>query len=90
MTTNPPPIVLSCETPSFETWYEQLRGHVRNQAGIELEDLPDQLYKDWWTDGITPTDAYYLIMDDEDFSDLDLEHAYTSEVCETSDADPGL
>jgi len=79
-------------TTNFETWMEQARLHARSIAGVELDDMPDQLYYDMYSDGLTPADAARVVLEDEGIEIMDDETAsqYTQEFDDFTDADPGL
>ena len=70
----------------FEGWLRELDDITRQEMGISYKDLPDQLFRDWFDDGMTPEEAYSQILENE-CQDLNV---YTQAFDNFSDADPGL
>jgi hypothetical protein len=73
----------------FEAWLLELDSTCHNEMGISYKDLPDQHYRDWFEDGLTPEDAYYQLMENE-YPGVEVSNIYYQEFDEFSDADSGL
>lgn len=42
---------------TFEEWKVSVNFWVRRDHGLDLDDLPDCPYRDWYDDGISPLTA---------------------------------
>jgi hypothetical protein len=73
----------------FEAWLIQLDDICLQEMGISYQDLPDQLFRDWFDDGLTPEDAYYQMIENE-YQGIEIPTIYTQEFDIFSDADTGL
>ena len=70
----------------FEGWLRELDDITRQEMGCSYQDLPDQLFRDWFDDGMTPAEAYHQILENE-CQDLSI---FTQTFDNFSAADPGL
>jgi len=43
----------------FEEWMRELDNTLDRNIGIVSDDLPDQPYRDWFEEGLTPGRAAY-------------------------------
>jgi hypothetical protein len=77
------------EKDRFEAWLRELDEICLQEMGISYKDLPDQHFHDWFTDGFTPEDAYYLLVENE-YPGIEVANIYYQEFDNFSDADPGL
>jgi hypothetical protein len=73
----------------FEAWLKALDEICQTEMGISYEDLPDQLLREWFDDGLTPEDAYYQLMENE-YPGIEVSNTYYQEFDTFTDADPGL
>jgi hypothetical protein len=73
----------------FEAWLSTLDDICLNEMGISYQDLPDQLFRDWFDDGLTPEDAYYQMMENA-YPGTETPNIFFQEFDTFSDADPGL
>ena len=86
------------EKDCFEAWLLELDEITYEETGHSYKDLPDQLYRNWFDEGLSPEDAYYLMMENSYpgveisniFYRLGASSIYTQEFDTFSDADPGL
>lgn len=44
------------KTP-WQTWLLEVSEIVAREAGVGIDDLEDQPYRDWYEDGLTPVEA---------------------------------
>lgn len=51
----------------FNQWMRQLDAAVLYRAGVSVHDLADQPFRDWFDEGIEPSQAAELILDNEGF-----------------------
>jgi hypothetical protein len=77
------------EQARLTAWLNQLDQITYNETGLSYKDLPDQLFKDWFEDGLTPEDAYYQMMENS-YPGTEFPTVYTQEFDSFTDADPGL
>lgn len=42
---------------SFDGWLEQVNTEVQKQLGVGILDLPDQCWRDWHDNGLSPDEA---------------------------------
>jgi hypothetical protein len=73
----------------FEAWLNALDEICQTEMGISYKDLPDQPFRDWFNDGMTPEDAYYQLMESE-YPGVEVSNIYYQEFDNFTDADPGL
>ena len=73
----------------YEAWLNVLDEICLDEMGVSYRDFPDQCFKDWHEDGLTPEDAYYMLIEDS-YPGLDVADVYTQEFDTFTDADPGL
>jgi hypothetical protein len=73
----------------LEAWLKALDEICFSEMGVSYRDLPDQCFKDWHEDGLTPEDAYYMLIEDA-YPGLDVADVYTQEFDTFTDADPRL
>lgn len=73
----------------FEAWLKELDDITHTETGLSYNDFPDQLFKNWFEDGLTPEDAYYQLMEEE-YPGTEIPNIYFQEFDTFSDADPGL
>ena len=73
----------------FEAWLKELDEITYTETGLSYNDFPDQLFKDWFEDGLTPADAYYQLMEAE-YPGTEIPDIFYQEFDEFSDADSGL
>lgn len=52
---------------SFNQWMSKVNRHVTNTAGLGVADLSDQPFYDWWEEGVTPSEAAEMTLEDNDF-----------------------
>jgi hypothetical protein len=73
----------------FEAWLLELDDICHQESGLSYKDLPDQLFRDWFDDDMSPEDAYYQMMENI-YPGLEVPNVFTQEFDEFTDADPGL
>jgi hypothetical protein len=73
----------------FEAWLLELDNICHNEMGISYKDLPHQLFRDWFDNGLTPEDAYYQMIENE-YPGVEVPNIYYQEYDTFTDADPGL
>lgn len=57
---------------SFDEWMNQVDEVLFKEIGMSHMDIPDQTYRDYFDDGMSPEDAVETIMEeDEMFSLMD-------------------
>jgi hypothetical protein len=54
-------------TDTFGKWMRAVDVAVMRVIGLSIHDLADQPFRDWYEDGITPTQAARLALEDEGF-----------------------
>lgn len=47
---------------TFETWLSHVNKLLLSEYGVEIEDLPDDLYRDTYDDGLTPKDMVAILV----------------------------
>ena len=72
-----------------EAWLIELDDICQQETGLSYKDLPDQLFQDWYDDGLTPEDAYYQLMENA-YPGIETPSIYYQEFDSFSDAGPGL
>jgi hypothetical protein len=73
----------------LEAWLKELDDITHTETGLSYNDFPDQLFKNWFEDGLTPEDAYYQLMEEE-YPGTEIPNIYFQEFDTFSDADSGL
>jgi len=73
----------------FEAWLKALDEICQTEMGISYKDLPDQHFRDWFEDGLSPEDAYYQMIENE-YPGVEVQNIYYQEFDTFTDADPGL
>ena len=73
----------------FEAWLNALDEIFQTEMGISYKDLPDQVFRNWFDDGLTPEDAYYQMIETE-YPGLEVPNIYYQKFDTFTDADPGL
>jgi len=73
----------------FEAWLRALDDICLDEMGVSYQDLPDQSFKDWFDDGLSPEDAYYQMIENE-YPGVEVQNIYYQEFDTFTDADPGL
>jgi hypothetical protein len=73
----------------FEVWLKALDGICQTEMGISYKDLPDQHFRDWFDDGLSPEDAYYQMIENE-YPGVEVSNIYYQEFDTFTDADSGL
>ena len=53
------------EAQSFQQWFSSVNDFVSAQLGVDVRDLPDRPYHDWYDDGISPREAARMVVDEE-------------------------
>lgn len=53
------------ENDCFEAWLRELDEIYFDELGLSHKDLPNQTYRIWFDDGLSPEDAYYQMMVNE-------------------------
>ena len=48
--------------PMFRAWWRKVDGNVMSVAGVSILDLPDAPYRDWFDDGLKPSEAAELVL----------------------------
>jgi len=54
---------------NFEDWMLKVDELVQDGNGVSIHDLPDQLYRDFYEDGLSPAEMVQLIIISEGLSD---------------------
>lgn len=49
----------------FDFWLSDVRRYVINKTGIDIDDLPDQPYRDWFDEGLEFDMAGELVIERE-------------------------
>jgi len=57
--------------------------------GVSYQDLPEQCFKNWFDDGLSPEDAFYQMIENE-YPGVEVPNIYYQEFDTFTDADPGL
>jgi hypothetical protein len=73
----------------FEAWLLALDDICYTELGVSYKDLPDQLFKDWYDDNLSPEDAYYHLAEDA-YPGTEVSNIFYQPFDTFSDADPGL
>ena len=64
----------------FEKWAELVDQAFIDITGLDRDSWPDQCYYDWWEDGVEPTEAVAMAIENEYGTEgleaFDLEAAY--------------
>lgn len=56
------------ERSTYEQWYRQVNAAVMARMGLRADDLADQPWFAWFTDGLTPVAAAVAALDSEELS----------------------
>lgn len=56
-----------CETMDYGTWFARVNRQVVRISGVGADDLPDQSWRDWFDDGMTPNEAAREALANEGF-----------------------
>ncbi|MCI0579950.1 MAG: hypothetical protein L0332_24075 [Chloroflexi bacterium] len=54
---------------SFAAWMRQVNAAVFARAFVSADDLPDQPYRDWYDDGLSPEEAAGAALEDAGFDE---------------------
>jgi len=54
----------------FNTWMQDVSDCVEEQSGLDVKDLPDCLYHDWFDDGTEPEEAARKALEESGFFDF--------------------
>jgi len=73
----------------FEAWLRALDDICLDEMGVSYQDLPEQCFKNWFDDGLSPEDAYYQMLENE-YPGVEVCNVYFQEFDTFTDADPGL
>jgi hypothetical protein len=73
----------------FEAWLNALDEICQIEMGISYKDFLNQHFREWFDDGLSPEDAYYLMMENE-YPGVEVSNIYYQEFDIFTDADPGL
>lgn len=52
---------------SFAAWMQQVNAAVLAQAFVSADDLPDQPYREWYEDDLSPEEAATTALEDAGF-----------------------
>lgn len=52
---------------TFEQWMKKVNQNISEVVGLSSDDLADQPYMDWFTDGMTPMEAAMEALEAEGF-----------------------
>ena len=50
---------------TFEEWLKQADYTLESLVFLGHDDLPDQTWRDWYNDGVTPADAARMTLENE-------------------------
>ena len=50
--------------PSFEAWMFKVNRSVEMRIGVSIYDLPDQTYRAWYDDDVTPREAATMVIEE--------------------------
>jgi hypothetical protein len=53
---------------SFNTWMSKVDRKVSATAGLSVHDLSDQPFYEWWEEGMTPSEAASITLEDNGFN----------------------
>ena len=73
----------------FEAWLRALDDICLDEMGVSYQDLPEQCFKNWFDDGLSPEDAYYQMIENE-YPGVEVSNIYYQEFDTFTDADPRL
>jgi hypothetical protein len=73
----------------FEAWLRALDDICLDEMGVSYQDLPEQCFKNWFDDGLSPEDAFYQMMENE-YPGVEVPNIYYQEFDSFTDSDPGL
>ncbi len=48
---------------TFQGWLAQVSELIAGAMGLALDDLPDQSYRDWFEDGMTPRQGAQAVVE---------------------------
>jgi len=54
----------------FDVWMQDVSNCVKEQSGLDIRDLPDCLYRDWFDDGTEPEEAASRALKENGFMDF--------------------
>ena len=54
----------------FDAWMQDVDDCVKEQSGLDIRDLPDCLYQDWFDEGVEPEDAARKALEENGFMDF--------------------
>jgi hypothetical protein len=54
---------------SFEEWMLKVDELMEQSYGVSIHDLPDQLYRDFYEDGMSPAEMVQLVVSEEGITD---------------------
>lgn len=55
---------------TYEQWLKAVDQYLEAEIGLGHQDLPDQLWRDWYEDGLDPMDAATEALDSEGYYDF--------------------
>lgn len=50
----------------FNTWMDAVDREIISVCGLGVNDLPDQSFRDWFDDGLTPREAAEYTLENSD------------------------
>jgi len=51
----------------FDVWMQDVSNCVKEQSGLDIRDLPDCLYHDWFAEGMEPEEAARRTLEENGF-----------------------
>ena len=51
----------------FDIWMKKVDNAIGQACGLSSDDLADCCYRDWYEDGVTPSDAAQMALEENDF-----------------------
>jgi hypothetical protein len=51
----------------FDTWLAKVNSAIESRCGLSSDDLSDCCYYDWYADGVSPSDAAQMALEENDF-----------------------
>jgi hypothetical protein len=49
---------------SFDSWFAKVDANVSATVGLSVSDLPDCPFRDWFEDGISPSEAAEMTLEE--------------------------
>jgi hypothetical protein len=49
--------------PSFNSWMKSINTILFNKTGFEISDLPDEPFRDFYDDGLVPSEVVNIMVD---------------------------